>query len=60
MFLTISFAFPCRPLGALVRSPCGGCGGGWARQLQWKSESAQCSEKQQSPREGEGEGGLKF
>ena len=23
LFLTISFAFPCRPLGALVRFPCG-------------------------------------
>ena len=35
------------------------CGGGGAQQLQCKSESAQCSEKQQSPAEGEG-GGLKF
>ena len=26
--LAISFAFPCRPLGALVRFPCGGGGGG--------------------------------
>ena len=26
LFLTISFAFPCRPLGALVRFPCGGRG----------------------------------
>ena len=30
LFLTISFAFPCRPLGALVRFTCGegGRGGG--------------------------------
>ena len=28
LFLTISFAFPCRPLGALVRFPCRGGGGG--------------------------------
>ena len=41
-FLTFSFEFPCRPLGALVRVPCGG--GGHS-----KSESAKCSEKQQSP-----------
>ena len=27
LFLTISFAFPCRPLGALVRFTCV-CGGG--------------------------------
>ena len=33
--------------------------GGGAQQLQCKSESAQCSEKQQSPGEGEG-GGLKI
>ena len=47
------FAFSCRPLGTLVRSPCG-----WgAQQLQCKSESAQCSEKQQSPCEGDGGGG---
>ena len=53
LFLTISFAFPCRPLGVLVRFPCV-CvgGGGGAQQLQCKSESAQCSEKQQSPCEG--------
>ena len=37
----------------------GGGGGGGAQQLQCKSESAQCSEKLQSPGEGEG-GGLKF
>ena len=34
-------------------------GGGGAQQLQCKSESAQCSEKQQSPCEGDG-GDLKF
>ena len=28
LFLTISFAFPFRPLGALVRFTCGGGGGG--------------------------------
>ena len=28
LFLTISFAFPCRPLGALVRFTCGGGGKG--------------------------------
>ena len=50
------FAFSCRPLGALVRFPC--WGGGGAQQLQCKSESAQCSEKQQSPCEGDG--GLKI
>ena len=35
---------------------------GGAQQLQCKSESAQCSEKQQSPGEGDGVevGGLKF
>ena len=36
---------------------CGGGGeggGGWAQQLQCKSESVQCSEKQQSPCEGGG------
>ena len=33
--------------------------GGGAQQLQCKSESVQCSEKQQSPCEGDG-GGLKF
>ena len=60
LFLTISFACPCRPFGALVRFPCGGGGGGGAQQLQCKSESGQCSEKQQSPFEGEGGGGLKF
>ena len=49
------FAFSCRPLGTLGRFPCGGR----AQQLQCKSESAQCSEKQQSPCEWEG-GGLKF
>ena len=38
--LTISFALPCRPLGAFVRFP---CGGGRAQQLQCMSESAQCS-----------------
>ena len=32
-------------------------GGGGAQQLQCKSESAKCSDKQQSPREGDG-GGL--
>ena len=31
--------------------------GGGAQQLQCKSESAQCSEKQQSPCEGDGGGG---
>ena len=31
-----------------------------AHQLQCKPQSAQCSEKQQSPCEGEGGGGLKF
>ena len=36
-------------------------GGGGAQQLRCKSESAQCSEKQQSPCEGDvGGGGLKF
>ena len=35
-------------------------GGGGAQQLQCKSESVQCSEKQQNPCEGDGEGGLKF
>ena len=34
--------------------------GGGAQQLQCKSESAQCSEKQQSPCEGDGGGGLKI
>ena len=33
--------------------------GGGAQQLQYKSESVQCSEKQQSPCEGDW-GGLKF
>ena len=53
------FAFSCRPLGTLVRFPCVSVcacvcvwGGGGAQQLQCKSESAQCSEKQQSPCEG--------
>ena len=36
-----------------------GVGGGGAQQLQCKSESVQCSEKQQSPCEGGG-GGLKL
>ena len=53
------FAFSCCPLGALVRFPIGGGGGGGAHQLQCKSESAQCSDKQQSPCEGGG-GGLKI
>ena len=35
------------------------CEEGGGKQLQCKSESAQCSEKQQSPGEGKG-GGLKF
>ena len=35
-------------------------GGGGAQHLQCKSESVQCSEKQQSPCEGDGGGGLKF
>ena len=35
-----------------------GGGGGGAQLLQWKSESVQCSEKQQSPCEGDG--GLKI
>ena len=35
-------------------------GGGGIQQLQFKSESAQCSEKQQSPCEGDGGGGLKI
>ena len=48
------FAFSYRPLGALVKFPCGE----GAQQLQCKSESAQCSEKQQSPCEGDW--GLKF
>ena len=52
----MSVAFPCRPIGALVWFPCGGSG---PHQLQCKSESAQCSEKQKSPCEGE-RGGLKF
>ena len=39
LFLTISFAFSCCPLCALVRFPCGG-GGGGAQQLLCKSESA--------------------
>ena len=56
LFLSISFAFPCRPIGALVRFPCGG----GVHQLQFKFESAKCSEKQQSPYEGEWRGGLKF
>ena len=34
--------------------------GGGAQQLQCKSESAQCTEKQQSPCEEDGGGGLKF
>ena len=51
------FAFSCRLLGTLVRFP-SGRGVGGAQQLQYKSESAQCSEKQQSPCEGDG--GLKF
>ena len=52
MFLTISFAFPYHPLGALLRLP-SVCV--WrAQQLQCKSESAQCLEKQQRPCEGEG------
>ena len=34
--------------------------GGGAQQLQCKSESAQCSDNQQSPCEGDGGGGLKF
>ena len=56
----IYFAFSCRPLGSLIEFPCGG-GGGGALQLQCKSESAQCSEKQQSLCEGdEGGGGLKI
>ena len=38
---------------------CAWGGGGGAQQLQCKSESAQCSEKQQSPGEGD-VGGLKF
>ena len=38
---------------------CVGGGGGGAQQLQCKSESVQCSEKQQSPCEGGG-GGLKL
>ena len=62
LFLTISFEFPCRPLGALVRFPCGGVGdlggGGGAQQLQ--CESAQCSQKQQRPCEWGGGGGLKI
>ena len=37
-----------------------GRGGGGAQQLQCKSESAQCLEKQQSPCEGDGGRGLKF
>ena len=51
------FAFSCRPLGTLVRFPCV-WGGGGALQLQCNSESAQCSEKQQSSCEGDG--GLQF
>ena len=35
---------------------CVGWGGGGAQQLQCKSESAQCSEKQQIPSEGMGGG----
>ena len=46
------FAFSCRPLGAMV--PMWG-----AQQLQYKSESAQCPVKQQSPCEGDEGGGLK-
>ena len=41
----------------------GGGGGGGAKQLQCKSEPVKCSEKQQSPCEGDGgggEGGLKI
>ena len=49
------FAFSCRPLGVLVMFPCER--GGGAQQLQCKSESAQCSEKQDSPCEGDGDGG---
>ena len=37
-----------------------GGGGGGAQQLQCKSESVQCPEKQQSPCEGGGGGGLKL
>ena len=33
LFLTISFAFPCRPLGALIRFPCGGEGTAIAMQV---------------------------
>ena len=50
------FAFSYCPLGVLVRFSCGGR----AQQLQCKSESAQCSEKRQSPCKGDGGGGLKF
>ena len=38
LFLTITFAFLCRPLGALVRFQCGGGGGGTANATQvWVS-----------------------
>ena len=43
------FVFSCLPLVTLVRFP---CEGGGAQQLQCKSESAQCSEIQQSPCDG--------
>ena len=52
LVLNYYFAFSCRPLGSLVRFPCWG-----AQQLQCKSESAQCLEKQQSPCEGDGRWG---
>ena len=51
------FSSSCLPLGALVKFPCGG--GGGTQQLHCKSESAKCSEKQQSPCEGDG-GGLEI
>ena len=54
LFLTISFAFPCHPLGALVRLSTGGGGHSNCN----ASLSQRNVQKQQSPCEGGG--GLKF
>ena len=50
------FAFSCRPVGAVLRFPCGGGGGHSSCNARLSQSNIQWSDKQQSPCEGDGGG----
>ena len=59
LFLTISFAFPYRPLGALVRFTCGGGGGRGAHHFQCSLSQPNGQKNSRAHVRGRG-GGLKL